>query len=773
MEDGGLIRDFAILIATAGIAGFIFHLLRLPLLLGYILSGLVIGPHLFFSQYIQNYDILHQFGELGVIFLMFYIGLEFNLDKLRRTLGPCLLAVIFQTVWMMFVGILSAKFLGWSGLNGLFLGALMAISSTMMTIPILKEQGALNAHFAQLSVGILILEDFVAILLLVVLSGISMSGFFEWKAVEQVIFLVGVFVVMVFVIGRFFGAKISTLLEKMSSPELLVLVAVGLALFLGELAEKMHFSAELGAFLAGSILSQSVIAHKIEEATESLRSIFCAIFFVAIGMLIDPVRISEHWCAIIFISFLATAAQVFVCWFGLYLSGEEPKTSFYASIYKAQIGEFSFVIAALGNSLGVTDPSLMTLAVGISICTIVFSSLLRKYIDPLYGILQRMVPKAVSSMGNFYGNFLRLAKMKVEKMTLLQEAKGFILHLIWYFLMLVGLMSLASYVSYLVRSNTFSVLSGYEMPTIIGIWGLSAFIIMPIFVGVVKNIGSVISLILDKIFSSVDGIEHQDDSRSIRVIRHVILSIVLLFFGIIFVSVSSNYLPTGYPLTVFALLSIGQGIFGWRELLKSNSRFERMFRETFIAEVHEKDDEYRNAVLQKARERYPWSVQIKNYRLPRNSIHVGKKISGLQLRESTKATIVAVSRSGYTCYSPSPDAILFPDDQLLLIGEAEQIEAAVKFLGTESGEAVHLSGRVEFAIDNYCITPTSEFLGKTIAATGIRSRFGVNIAGIQRGGEKITTPAASMVLEKDDILILTGPKHAVEKLKELELTPAL
>ena len=138
--EGGLIRDFAILIGTAGVAGFIFHFLRLPLLLGYILSGLIIGPHLFFSQYIQNYEILQQFGDLGVIFLMFYIGLEFDLDKLRRTLGPSLLVVIFQTVVMMFVGILSAKFLGWSGLNGLFLGALMAISSTMMTIPVLKDR---------------------------------------------------------------------------------------------------------------------------------------------------------------------------------------------------------------------------------------------------------------------------------------------------------------------------------------------------------------------------------------------------------------------------------------------------------------------------------------------------------------------------------------------------------------------------------------------------------------------------------------------------------
>jgi K+/H+ antiporter YhaU regulatory subunit KhtT len=196
-----------------------------------------------------------------------------------------------------------------------------------------------------------------------------------------------------------------------------------------------------------------------------------------------------------------------------------------------------------------------------------------------------------------------------------------------------------------------------------------------------------------------------------------------------------------------------------------------MFQETIIAEVQEKDDEYRNTVLQKAKERYPWSAQIKNFRLPKNSVYVGQKISELKIREKTETTIVAISRSGYTCYSLSPDAVLFPDDQLLLMGEAEQIEKAVELFNEEAAEGLRLAAnRVEFSIDNYCITPASDFVGKTIAATEIRSRFGVNIAGIQRQGEKITIPKPSLALEKDDILILTGPKQAIEKLKESELT---
>lgn len=773
MEEGGLIRDFAILIGTAGIAGLVFHFLRLPLLLGYILSGLIIGPHSFLSDYIQNYDVLKQFGDLGVIFLMFYIGLEFNLDKLKRTVGPSLLAVIFEAIWMMFVGILSARCLGWSGLNGLFLGALMSISSTMMTIPVLREKKVQDTNFGQLSVGILVLEDFVAILLLVVLSGISVTGHFKLSDISKVSLLVGVFVVFVFVTGRFFGARISSWLQKMDSPELLVIVPVGIALGLGELADVLHLSSELGAFLAGSILSQSVLAHKIEQVTESLRNIFCAIFFVTIGMLIDPSAIGEHGIAIVLISIAAITVQITVCWFGLYLSGVEAKTAFYAAVYKAQIGEFSFVIAGLGTALGVTNPALMTLAVGLSICTIVISTLIRKYIEPLYATLSTHMPKSLVNLGKLYRNFQQLSKLELEKMTLLKVAKPHLLGLILYFLMLVGLMGFSGYISHLVQSKSLLVIEGHETLSLVVIWVAATFIIMPIFVGVVKNLNAIINLILDQLFESVDGADQQKESRSIQTMRHVVLSIVLLFFGIIFVSVSSSYLPTGLPLAAFVLVAAGQAFWGWRDLMKSNSRFEKSFQQTFIAEVQERDDAYQNAMLQKAKEKYPWAAQIKNFKLPKSSVYVGRKISETNVREQTGTTIVAVSRGGYTCYAPSPDASLFPDDQLLLLGEPEQIEAATQFFSQEAPEGVRLANRMEFAIDYYGITPMSPFLGKSIATTGIRSRYGVNIAGIQRNGKKITTPKPTLVLEKDDILILTGSKKAIEQLKQSELTSVL
>lgn len=769
MEEGTLIRDFAILIGSAGAFGILFHLLRLPLLLGYIVSGLVIGPHFFFSSYIQNYDTLKQFGELGVIFLMFYVGLEFNLVKLRKAIGPSFIAVALQAMFMIFVGINVAKFLGWSGLNGIFLGSLLSFSSTMVTIPLLRDLKLLNSYPAQLSMGILILEDMAAILVLIVLSGVASTGQFDWPAMMRTGFFVGVFISMVFVIGRLMGSRMARLLKRFSSMELLAVVATGFVLIFGELSNKFHFSVELGAFLAGSVLSQSVIATQIEKATESLRDVFCAMFFVTVGMLIDPIAISSNWVVILVVSVIALFAQIFVCTVGLILAGEQPESAFKGAVYKSQIGEFSFIIASLGLSLGVVDSGLMSLAVGVSVCTITASSILTKNADKLYNRVKKLVPKALSNFGDFYYKLIHVAQIELNKNKLLKDSKGLLGKIIFYLLLSVGLMFVSAYSSYWIQVHPLKLVDRYEQWIILGIWIATAFIVMPIFTGVIKNIDAIIGKILVSVFKE-DFSQEQRGDGTFRLVRHVIVSLVTLLFGLIFISTSAQYFPRGYTLVTFVFLLGIQFLFFRKRLAEFNSKFEHLFQETFIAEVQEKDEEYRNALIQKMQEKYPWSVQIKNYSLPKDSLHVGERIRDLKIRQKTGTTIVAISRGGYTSYSPMPETVLFPEDKILLLGESEQLDKAIKLLDEEAKDTLPLNQRVEFAIDNYCVTGTSPLIGQKISDTELRSNYGVNIVGIQRHQEKIVTPEVSTVLEKGDLLILMGSKSAIDKLKESELT---
>jgi CPA2 family monovalent cation:H+ antiporter-2 len=391
MEEGSLIKNLDIIVASAGTIGMVFHFLRLPLLLGYIVSGFIIGPHFLPTPFVKDEYTIRQLSELGVIFLMFYVGVEFDLEKLKRAAGSSLLAVLSQTISMVLIGILISPLFGWSGMNGMFLGALLAITSTMVTIPLLKEQNAMNKNFGQLTMGILILEDIVAILLLVILSGIAITGYFEWEAVGRVTFLVGVFVVMVLVIVKLFASRLIRVMKKVTAPELFVLVIIGFALGLGEIANKFHFSVELGAFLAGSVLSQSSISKQIEHIIEPFRDIFSSIFFATIGMMIDPTAMVANLPQIVIISVIVLFAKSAACWFGLFVAGEKSDVSFHAATYISQIGEFSFIIAAMGNSTGVTHPSLISIAVGVSLVTIIGSTIMTQKHGWLYAIISRLI----------------------------------------------------------------------------------------------------------------------------------------------------------------------------------------------------------------------------------------------------------------------------------------------------------------------------------------------------------------------------------------------
>jgi CPA2 family monovalent cation:H+ antiporter-2 len=666
---------------------------------------------------------------------------------------------------MVLIGMLIAPIFGWSGLNGMFLGALLAITSTMVTIPMLKEQNAMSKNFAQLTMGILILEDIVAILLLVILSGIAITGYLEWEAVGRVTFLVGVFVVMVFVAGKFFASKLIRVMRKVTAQELFVLVIIGFALGLGEIANKFHFSVELGAFLAGSIMSQSAISKQIEHIIEPFRDIFSSIFFATIGMMIDPAAMVSNLPQILVISLIVLFAKSAACWFGLFASGERSDTAFQSATYISQIGEFSFIIAAMGNSLKVTDPALISIAVGVSLLTIIGSTVMTKHHETLYSFISKRTPEFLKHIGCFYHNILRTISLQIEKSVLIKIIRRPALQIIWYFFLLTGLMFLSYYASHFIESHEIKYFGKYKPEVVITIWVLAAFVTMPIFIGAVKNINLIITSITEEALSSLKT-DMKKGSRSVNFIQSIVLALSMLVFSGIFLSVASNYLPTGASFIVFILLSGVLCILFWRKLISANNRFEIMFMETFNTEVHNKDDELRENTLQKIKAKYPWDVQIRNHKVRKDSQFVGIRIVDSKLREQTGATIVAITRGNYTCYAPNPYSTIFPDDHILLLGEKHQIDEAIELLEKPQQNTTEQVTKPKFAIETVCIGASNELVGKTICDTNLRGKFSVNIVGIQRRGEKIITPSHNMLLEENDILVLAGTDNAITKAME-------
>ncbi|MDR2664312.1 MAG: cation:proton antiporter, partial [Puniceicoccales bacterium] len=397
-----LVREFSWLLVVAAGSAIAARLLHFPLLLSYIIGGIALNFGVNGTSLIHAQNTIRQISELGVIFLMFYMGLEFDLRKLRQLFGPVIIALIFQTLFMLFLGSATAPILGWGGLNGLFLGGLLAISSTMIAVPVLEGQHALQKNFARLAMGLLIFEDILAVLLLVVLSGIAITGYFDWDAVGRTTFFVGAFVLTIFFLGRLAMPFFVRIMKKFQSEEFFTIVIIGVLLAIGLLAETAHFSTALGAFLAGAIFSSTEIAEAIEENMRPIRTLFTAIFFLSTGLSVNLGQLASSIGPVLLLTFLVFFIKVLACFLGFFLSGQSGEDSFRAPMATAQIGEFSFVIASLGTSLGVTNNGLLSLAIGVSLGTAFCTAILSPRAGAIFQFLLRIWPKSLLKFGRIY-----------------------------------------------------------------------------------------------------------------------------------------------------------------------------------------------------------------------------------------------------------------------------------------------------------------------------------------------------------------------------------
>lgn len=754
MENYSIITDLAVLIICAAVVSVTFKALRLPVLLGYLLSGVLVGPNFLETSPIKNIESVKDLSELGVIFLMFYIGLEFDLAKLKRVLTPAFLAVTLQTLVMVLIGVFVAPWLGWGSINGLFLGFVLAISSTMITIPILRDQGTLNSNFAQFSIGILIFEDILAILSLVILTGVADTGSFSWSSTLSTSFFVGVFIIMVFVVGKLLSPLLLRLLKRHGSPEMILLTTVAVVLGVGELAHLFHFSLALGAFLAGSILSQNELAHEIEKNIEPLRNLFTAVFFVSVGMLIQPEEMLTYWPIILLLTILVVVGKSLTTFLGIFLGGEKPETGLKAAFCKAQIGEFSFVIAALGQSKGVTDSSLMAIAVGVALGTIIIVPPLSNNANHICGFLARITPNALLQVGSFYTNVLTAAKTQLSRSAFLRLAQKPLIQILFYFFLFNGVVLTAHF------SGVY--LEGIEGLThdamqwwLYGIWGGAALLGLPFLIGVIRNLEVLLMLISESAFSNIRS-KHFAWSRIRNTFNLVVLLFVVAVFSGIYLSSAAVYLPDGMGLILFVLLLVILGYFFWRHFIRVGNRLEYLFIKNFNNRVVTAIEKRREETFKTITERYPWKVEIKDFVLHQDSAVCGLKIKDLNLRSRSGATILGLSRDAYINYDVSPESTLFPDDHLLLVGDQDQLTKAKALLAATDPGNRRLSPEEGLEVYKILVSENSPLVNLSLAQSEIRRRFRLNVIGIQRAEKQITSPRPEEILQPSDLLVVVG-----------------
>lgn len=363
------IQDLAVIMLVAGVVTILFHRLRQPVVLGYIVAGFIIGPHTPPFGLIHDEDTIKTLAELGVIFLMFCLGLEFSLRKLFQVGATAFIAAFLEIVLMIWIGFEIGRFFEWSTMDSLFLGAILAISSTTIIVKALGDLKMKNERFAQLIFGVLIVEDILGIGIIALLSGIAVSGSVETGEVFSTVGKLSLFMIVALVVGILLVPRLLAYVAKFESNEMLLVTVLGLCFGFCLLVVKLEYSMVLGAFLIGAIMAESRQLVQIERLIEPVRDMFSAIFFVAIGLLIDPKILVEYAWPIALITVAVVLGKMFSCGMGAFIAGNDGRTSLRVGMGLSQIGEFSFIIAALGMTLKVTSDFLYPVAVAVSAIT--------------------------------------------------------------------------------------------------------------------------------------------------------------------------------------------------------------------------------------------------------------------------------------------------------------------------------------------------------------------------------------------------------------------
>ena len=760
---GSLLHDLGIVLVCAAVVAIVFHRLRLPVIFGYLLCGMFLSPHLFAKSPIQDLGTIRELSELGVIFLLFYIGMEFDLRRLQSMLGPALMAVGLQTFCMISLGLLFAPILGlgWPAMSGFYLGAVLAVSSTMVAVQVLNEQGCTKHPHGQLCISILLAEDIMAIMALVLLTGVSVTGHLAWAQVWQVTFFVGVFVVSVFFLGKLAAPRLIDLLQRIGRLEIITIATCGLIVGISMLAQKLHFSVALGAFLAGAIFSQVKLAKAVESATRPLRDIFCAVFFVTVGMLIEPAYLFEDWGWILTLAVFVVIGKLLACWAGMFLFGQRPRRAFMASAAKCQIGEFSFIIAELGYSLGVIDERLFNITFGVAMLTIVTTPLLSSRSGALFDFMARRTPRSVALFGGFYHNLMQTVWNVLGKNAVIRIVKKPLLQITIYFFLVNGIVLVAYYTAALVENS--SGLESYSTALQSGLWVLAAVGVAPFLIAMIRNMNVVVMMLTD---SALRGTATRKfiQGRVSNIFNTLILLLVILVVGGIYLSAASRYFPKGIALIGFLGLIGLEGLFFWRHMIKLNSRIESLFMESLAHRSEVLEDHRRDSLLREITSKYPWAVNLMEVQVSDGTVACGRRMIDFDLRGKTGCTVIAIGRKQYYIFDPSPESPVFPGDKLVLLGTKAQTLRASQLLNVPVISDV--SDEQGFSLKKIYLRPGSTLDGNTLAGADIRRSFGVNVVGIQRGAEQITSPSAEELLKGGDVLIVVGNPESLKHFDE-------
>lgn len=727
-----LISDLGLILVTAAIAVLIFRILKQPLVLGYLVAGFLAGSEFDFFPTVKDMNSVKVWAEIGVIFLLFSLGLEFSFKKLMKVGGTASITALTQIISMVALGYFVGQLMDWGKMNSLFLGVILSISSTTIILKTFDELGVKTQKFAGNVIGALIVQDILAILMMVLLSTVAVSQQFSGTELLQSVLKLVFFLTIWFVAGIFF---IPTFLKKakhLLTDEMLLIISLALCLLMVLFAANVGFSPALGAFIMGSIIAETTQAEHIEHLVKPVKDLFGAVFFVSVGMLIDPEMLMKYGFPVAILTLVVILGQSLSSTIGALLSGQPLKQSIQTGMSLSQIGEFSFIIATLGMTLNVTSDFLYPIVVAVSAITTFTTPFMVKFSTPFSVYLEKKLPRRwVKKIERYSANTEAIKSVSTWQIVL----KAYLTQVIIHSIIIVAIILLSSkYILPLVEDSRF----GNAIAALITVVILSPFLW---------------ALSLRRV-----AVEQVQELMQVRKYQGPI--IVLVFFRIALSLFYMGFVLNEFFSPIIAIIALVIGIVAYilfpKRLHAFYNKIEGHFLRNFNDREITKQANKRQNVLS------PWDGHMADFIIAKESNLAGKTLEELKIREQFGINIASIKRGEITINIPIRTERLFPGDEISVIGTDDEVKLFKIYLDK------HEIDEPEAFIKEDIILQQLELknrvcIGKSIRESQIREKTHGIIVGIERNGKRILNPESHWILESDDILWIAGDRKKINE----------
>ena len=731
-----LFRELALILVTAGVITVIFKWLKQPLVLGYIVAGFFIGPHFPWFPVITGDENLTLWSDIGIVFLMFALGLEFSIKKLKKVGGTGAITAFTELILMFLIGNVVARLLGFSTMEGVFLGCMLSISSTTIIIKSFDDLKLKQQKFTSTVTGVLVVEDLIAVLLLVILGTLSVSKTFDGGQLGMKMLMLAFFLIVWFTFGIFLIPTFLRWMRRFMTEEILCIVAVGLCFGMVVLADAAGFSTALGAFVMGAILAETIEADVIHRVVTPIKNLFGAVFFVSVGMLVDPSVLAKYWLPVLIIALTVVFFKSLSATLGVVLSGRPLKTAMQSGFCFCQIGEFSFIIAGLGLSYGVIRDELYPIIVSVSIITTFVTPYMIKAGLPAYEFLW---PKLPSRWREALDRYASQSKSSDSGVSVRLFLKKQFTSIVLYGVISVALLLLSMVFLKPLLNKLFVTSSGEP-----SIWGN--------LIGLAVTIVAMTPFLWALARKNLTRSNVKSILEEYRYSQAVVIPVILLrYFLVIFLLgvAIGRYISLAFGI----ILIIAIFVFIVVRFSGKANGFYKHIESRFMSNFNSRQAQTSFKIPTSMEHQFSMErVSVTQY-----SKYVGVSLLESGFRQNYGVNVVSIERGEKIIDLPPKETVVMPCDRLTVIGTEEQISRFRSDLEVEPSILIRDHSDNELNIYRYVVVDSGPLIGQTLSHSDFQQRHHGMIIAIQRGDDYIVNPPASTVFQRGDVVWFVSP----------------